>query len=99
MSEPLSEFMAIRCTASMKQSLESIAEKGINRNVADHIRFAVEMYIDGGLNAIDTDEMERARQELEKAFGQAITKGQLITKLIHHWDITKRDSYGFQRFS
>lgn len=98
MSEPLSEFLAVRCTASMKESLDSIASKGINRNVADHVRFAVEMYIDNGLSAVEGNEVDRVKSEMEKAFGMNVNSGEMIAKLITHWDLTKRDSYGYSTF-
>lgn len=99
MSEPLTEYMAVRCTSSMKQNLDAIASKGINRNVADHVRYAVELYIDGVLSTLESEEVERVRQEVGTIFGQDISKGDLLVKLINHWDATKRDSYGYSRFA
>lgn len=99
MSESLTEYLAIRCTPSMKESLDKLVSKGVSRNVADHVRFALELYIDGTLNAFDSDEVERVKTEMEKAFGVNVTTGELVVRLIKHWDLTKRDSYGFQRFA
>lgn len=36
----------IRCTPEMKQALMSIARQSVSRNLADHMRFAVERYIE-----------------------------------------------------
>lgn len=99
MPETLSEFMAVRCTATMKQNLESIASKGVNRNVADHVRFAIERYIEGDLLNIEDEEFARIQGELQKVFGDTASKSDVVKKLIQHWDNTKQDSYGYKRFA
>lgn len=46
-NEPYTEYLPqVRCTATLKARLERIAVRSISRNLADHIRFAVERYID-----------------------------------------------------
>lgn len=35
-----------RCTPEMKAALELIAKNSVARNISDHIRFAVERYVD-----------------------------------------------------
>ena len=35
----------VRCTPALKRRLERVAQRSVTRNLADHIRFAVEMYV------------------------------------------------------
>lgn len=35
----------VRCTPALKRRLERVAYRSVARNLADHIRFAVEMYV------------------------------------------------------
>ena len=45
-NEPYTEYLPqVRCQASLKARLERIAEGSVARNLADHIRFAVERYV------------------------------------------------------
>ena len=44
--EALVEYLPqVRCTAALKRRLERVAQRSVTRNLADHIRFAVEMYV------------------------------------------------------
>ena len=36
----------VRSTAAMKRKLELIAEQSVSKNLSDHIRFAIEQYIE-----------------------------------------------------
>ena len=46
-NEPLTEYLPqVRCTPTLKARLERLAERSVTRNLADHIRFAVENYVD-----------------------------------------------------
>lgn len=46
-NEPLTEYLPqVRCTPTLKSRLERLAERSVTRNLADHIRFAVENYVD-----------------------------------------------------
>jgi predicted transcriptional regulator len=50
LSEPerLTEVLPmVRCTPSLKDRLERIAAKSVTRNLTDHIRYAVELYVEG----------------------------------------------------
>ncbi len=44
--EPMSERIYLRCTPSMKQQLEEIAAQSVSKELADHVRFALEKYIE-----------------------------------------------------
>lgn len=44
--EALVEYLPqVRCTAALKRRLERVAQRSVTRNLADHIRFAVEVYV------------------------------------------------------
>lgn len=46
-NEPLTEYLPqVRCTPTLKARLEKVAERSVTRNLADHIRYAVEIYVD-----------------------------------------------------
>lgn len=46
-NEPLTEYLPqVRCAPTLKTRLERVAERSVTRNLADHIRFAVENYVD-----------------------------------------------------
>lgn len=46
-SEQLGEYLPkVRCTPTMKRKLEEIAAQSVTRNISDHIRFALEQYIE-----------------------------------------------------
>lgn len=49
-----------RCTPELKARLEAIAVTSVARNISDHIRFAVEQYV-------EQCEAEAARQTMEVA--------------------------------
>lgn len=42
----MTERVVLRCTPDMKRKLEAIAEQSVAKNLSDHIRFAVEQYIE-----------------------------------------------------
>jgi hypothetical protein len=45
-NEPLTEYLPqVRCAPTLKTRLERVAERSVTRNLADHIRLAVEEYI------------------------------------------------------
>jgi predicted transcriptional regulator len=45
-NEPYTEYLPqVRCTATMKARLERVAEGSVARNLADHIRAAIERYV------------------------------------------------------
>ena len=45
-NEPLTEYLPqVRCTATLKRRLETVAADSITSNLADHIRHAVEQYV------------------------------------------------------
>jgi predicted transcriptional regulator len=35
----------VRCTPALKRRLEQVAARSVTRNLADHIRYAVEQYV------------------------------------------------------
>lgn len=45
MDTPLSKTAFFRCSPEMWQELEKIANQSVAKNVSDHIRFALEQYI------------------------------------------------------
>jgi hypothetical protein len=46
-NEPLTEYLPqVRCTATLKRRLERVAGDSITSNLADHIRHAVETYVE-----------------------------------------------------
>jgi Arc/MetJ-type ribon-helix-helix transcriptional regulator len=45
-NEPMTEIMRVRITATMKARLERIAASGAAREVSDHVRYAVERYVE-----------------------------------------------------
>lgn len=45
--EQLTDYLPqVRCTPSLKLRLERVADESITANLADHIRFAVERYVE-----------------------------------------------------
>lgn len=47
MKDNMTEFLpTIRCTPEMKEMLYRIARQSVSRSLADHIRFAIERYIE-----------------------------------------------------
>lgn len=49
-----------RCTPEMKARLEAIAANSVARNISDHIRFAVERYIEQRERSVIAQPMEVA---------------------------------------
>jgi predicted DNA-binding protein len=46
MTDLLTDYLPkVRCAPEMKRRLEAIADHSVTRELADHIRFAVERYI------------------------------------------------------
>jgi predicted transcriptional regulator len=46
MVEQMTDYLPqVRCTPSLKQRLEQVADESVTANLADHIRFAVERYV------------------------------------------------------
>lgn len=45
-NQTMSEVVYLRMTPEMKAMLETIASQSVARNISDHIRFAVQRYID-----------------------------------------------------
>lgn len=88
----------VRCTPEMREALVAFAQASVTTDLADHIRAAVQTYVDGGIDLTD-EELERIQTELQKVFGDTATRSDVVKKLIAHWDSTKRDSYGCQRFA
>lgn len=58
----------VRCTPLLKERLLLVVRKSITRNMADHIRFAVEQYVEreGTLQGI----VERAEDGKEEKVGE-----------------------------
>ena len=50
---------ALRCTPRMKAALQQIARTSVARNMSDHMRFALELYIDG---MGDTENMAQEKE-------------------------------------
>ena len=45
-NEPMSDYLPqVRCTATLKQRLQRIAGESVARELADHIRYAIEAYV------------------------------------------------------
>ena len=45
-NEPMTEYLPqVRCTATLKDRLVRVASRGAARELADHIRYAVELYV------------------------------------------------------
>lgn len=88
----------VRCTPEMREALVAFAQASVTSDLADHIRAAVQTYVAGGIDLTD-EEFARIQAELQKVFGETASKGAVVKKLIAHWDSTKRDSYGYQRFA
>lgn len=87
----------VRCTPAMREALVAFAQASVSADLADHIREAVAVYVAGGIDLTNED-VDRIQGELQKVFG-SVTRADVLTKLISHWDNTKRDSYGYQRFA
>ena len=45
---------ALRCTPRMKAALQQIARNSVARNISDHMRLAVERYINDEMGNTDT---------------------------------------------
>ena len=46
MENSMTVFLGFRCTPDMKRRLEAIAERSVTSSLSDHIRLAVERYIE-----------------------------------------------------
>jgi len=45
-NEPMTDYMPqVRCTSTLKQRLQRIAGESVSRELADHIRYAIEAYV------------------------------------------------------
>jgi hypothetical protein len=44
-NEPKTEVMYVRCTPTLKARLVKVASNGPARDLADHIRYAIELYV------------------------------------------------------
>lgn len=94
MSELMTEVLPmVRCTETMKRQLEDIVEYGPG-SMADHVRHAVELYIDAEAHNLPLH-LRRVATELKQAIGQAPAGDAMtVVWLVDHWDRTKKDSYG-----
>lgn len=88
----------VRCTPAMRESLVAFAQASVSTDLADHIRAAVQSYVDGGIDLTD-EELGRVQTELNKVFGNSVAKSDVVAKLIQYWDMTKKDSYGYSTFA
>ncbi len=44
--ETRSETLWVRCTPSLKRRLQELAAKSVAKDVSDHVRFAIEEYLE-----------------------------------------------------
>lgn len=94
MSELMTALLpAVRCTEAMKSQLETIVE-ATPGGLADHIRHAVELYIDAETHGV-SGILKRVAAEMNQAHVLQLpaTEAATIMRLADHWDRTKRDSY------
>lgn len=73
-NEPLTEYLPqVRCSPTLKARLERLAERSVTRNLADHIRFAVENYVETaeGPTSVDSTAaaVDRATRPAEAGAG------------------------------
>lgn len=59
--ETQSETLWVRCTPSLKRRLQELAARSVAKDVSDHVRFALEEYLDAHAPAVDS---ERATEAL-----------------------------------
>ena len=45
----------VRCTPEMRESLVALAQASVTTDLADHIRAAVQAYVDGGIDLTDEE--------------------------------------------
>lgn len=88
----------VRCTPEMRDALVSFAKASVSTDLADHIRAAVQTYLDSGIDLTDED-LSRILADMQKVFGNTVTKSEVVKRLVQHWDSTKRDSYGYWCFA
>jgi hypothetical protein len=49
----------LRCTPEMKNALQKIAQRSVARNIADHMRYALERYIEDNAELVESEEKEK----------------------------------------
>lgn len=96
MSESMTEVLPmVRCTEATKRQLEAIVERGPGSQ-ADHVRHAVERYIEADANNLPLH-LKRVASEFKQAIGQAPpSEAATVMVLVNHWDRTKQDAYGLK---
>lgn len=46
-NEPMTEYLPqVRCTATLKQRLQRVVADSVSRELADHLRYATERYVE-----------------------------------------------------
>lgn len=102
MDSTLTEFLPkTRCSAALRERLEAIAEKNAAKELSDHIRLAVERYVeqDGAPGEVLPPRLrnnlrDRGMEIMLLSDRQLPDNIAIIEALIAHWDRTKRDYYG-----
>lgn len=96
MNELMTEYLPnVRCAPSLKAELRVIAEKSVSKDMADHIRFAIQSYIDGGVTLDHALALDAVADELQQVTAKPLTtRGEVLAALLAHWETTKTDCYG-----
>jgi hypothetical protein len=102
MDSILTEFLPkTRCSASLRERLEAIAKKNAAKELSDHIRLAVERYVeqDGAPGevlptSVRNNLRDRGMEIMLLSDRQLTDNIAVIEALISHWDRTKKDYYG-----
>lgn len=94
--EQLSEYIPkARCTPSLKAALRTVTAQSVSKDMADHIRFAVQSYIDGGVTLDHALALDAVAEELQQVTAKRLaTRGEVLAALLNHWETTKADCYG-----
>lgn len=96
MNELMTEYLPnARCAPSLKAALRAVADQSVSKDMADHIRFAVQSYIDGGVTLDHALALDAVAEELQQVTVKRLaTRGEILAALLNHWETTKADCYG-----
>lgn len=60
--ETRSETLWVRCTPSLKRRLQELAAQSVAKDVSDHVRYALEEYLDAHAPAVGIEPVAEAVQ-------------------------------------